>query len=64
MRDVEDLGAGYTHQEGDGIEDVAEDELKSEMVDAESKTDPGEETVDEVYESQDGQNVGPFTEVS
>ena len=58
--DAEDLMSGDTDEEGDGVEDVSEDELEGECVDAETFTDPGEETVDGSDEGDDGQHVGPM----
>ena len=58
--DAEDLVAGDTDEEGDGVEDVAEDELEGECVDAETFTDPGEETVDGSDEGDDSQHVSPI----
>ena len=41
----------------DGVEDVAQDELQSEVVDPEAATDPGEQTVDGPDEGQEREHV-------
>ena len=46
-----------TDEEGDGVEDVAEDELQRERVDAEALADPGEQPVDRRDERDDGEHV-------
>src|SRR6266702_52820 len=48
-----------TDEECDGVEDVAQDELQSEVVDPEAAPDPGEQTVDGPDE---GQERGHITE--
>src|SRR6266702_190281 len=42
---------------GDGVEDVAQDELQSEVVDPEAVPDPGEQTVDGSDEGQEREHV-------
>ena len=44
-------------EEGDGVEDVAQDELEREGVDAEALADPGEQAVDRRDEGDDGEHV-------
>ena len=56
--DGQDLATGDAHQERDGVEDVAKDELQGELGDAESTADPGKEAVGEVDEGEDREYVG------
>jgi len=58
LGDRQDLATGDPHQESDGVEDVAQDELNSELGDAESTADPGEEAVDQVDKGEDCEHVG------
>ena len=55
--DAEDLVAGDTDEEGDGVEDVAQDDLQRERVDAEALADPREQAVDRRDERDDGEHV-------
>lgn len=57
--DTEDLISGDTDEEGDGVEDVSEDELEGECMEAETPADPSKETVNGGYEGDDSQDVGP-----
>ena len=57
LGDDEDLVPGDGEEEGDGVEDVAEDELEGERVDAEAFADPCEEAVDRGDEGDDGEDV-------
>lgn len=60
-RDLDNFGAGDTHEECDGVEHITKDKLQSELMDTETAADPGEQTVDGVYESKDGKYVGSCT---
>src|SRR6266702_2674797 len=46
-----------TDEECGGVEDVAQDELQSEVVDPEAAADPGEQTVDSPDEGQEREHV-------
>lgn len=52
-RDDEQLGARDAHEECERVEDVAEDEVEREVVDAKALADPGEQAVYRVHECQD-----------
>lgn len=41
-RNAKDLSAGDTEEEGDGVENVSDDQLEREVVDRETLSDPGE----------------------
>ena len=41
-RNVNDLPTGDTEEEGDGVEDISEDQLDREVVDRKTLPDPGE----------------------
>src|SRR6266702_766567 len=46
-----------TDEECDGVEDVAQDELQSEVMDPEAAADPGEQTIDGPDEGQEREHV-------
>ena len=56
--DTEDLSTGDTEEEGDGVENVSDNQLERKLVDRETLSDPGEQTVNGGDEGQDGQQVG------
>ena len=64
LRHREDLVPRDGEEEGDGVEDVAEEELEGERVDAEALADPGQQAVDGGDEGDDGEDVGPVRETS
>jgi hypothetical protein len=39
-------GRGHTDEESDAVEDVTQDELQSQLVDAKATADPCEQTID------------------
>ena len=59
LGDAQDLVPGHAHEERDGVEDVAEDELEGQCVEAEAPADPGEQAVDHRDERDDGEHVRP-----
>jgi len=59
LRDAQNLSAGYTHEERDRVHNVPKNELKSELVNTESMTDPGQQAVDSSDERQNGQDIRP-----
>ena len=50
-------GRGRTDEKCDRVENVAQNELQSQLVDAEAAADPGEQTVDGCDEGQDSEHV-------
>lgn len=58
LGNTEDFVAGNTDEEGDGVEDISEDKLESKLVEAETSTDPGQETVNHSNKGDDSQDIG------
>lgn len=57
LRDGEQVLLGDTHAPGEGVEDVAEDEGESKVVDGPEVTDVGQETVDGVQQRDNAEHV-------
>ena len=57
-RDAENLSARDTEEEGDGIENVSENQVDCELVDCETLSDPGEQAVNGGDKGQYSQEVG------
>lgn len=52
------MAAADSEEEGDGVEDVADNELDAQLLDVEVVTPPAKETIAETKESENGKQTG------
>jgi len=57
LRYTVDLRSGYTHEECERVKNVTEHKLDGQVLDAETDTNPGEETIDHVYQCKNRQDI-------
>ena len=57
-RDLDDLSTRNAEEEGDGVENVPENQLERKVVNRETLSDPSEQTINSSNKGQDGQSVG------